>query len=156
MMEGGDVENPGRAENSVSAFKRAARMLLAGEPGDSRTSKHVAERAARALERLAKHLTRLLGEIGVNMLIERSIAVAASQFPWLQASTSTTEQLESRTSVIQRAMEKQEPESIEDAFVEVMSIFVGQLKRLIGDGLVERLLNEVWPAVFVATAKDTP
>jgi hypothetical protein len=140
----------------MSAFQRAARTLLSGQPGEGTTSKHIAERAAQSLERLAKHLTRLLGEMGVNMLLERSIAVAASQFPWLRVSPSSAEQPQSPTSALGHAMEKQEPGVISDAFVEVLSIFVGLLKRLIGDGLVDALLNEVWPATFVPAVKDTP
>ena len=142
-------------ENPASAFERAARRLLAGRPSDGNSSNHVAERATQGFERIAKHLTRLLGETGVQMLMERSIAIATSRFPWLGAASSAGQQ-ESRASLLRHAMEKQEPGAITDAFVDVLSIFVGLLKRLIGDGLVEQLLDEVWPAVFVPAAKDTP
>lgn len=156
MMVGGDVEKTGAGENPTGAFQRAARMLLASRPGESNGSVHVAERAAQALEQLASHLSRLLGDMGVTMLLERSIAVAARQYPWLRGAPTNADRPESRTSVLRRAMEQQEPGPINDAFIEVMSIFVGLLKRLIGDGLVDRLLSEVWPAVFVPAAKDTP
>ncbi|HUS31285.1 MAG TPA: hypothetical protein VMZ53_22395 [Kofleriaceae bacterium] len=114
-------------DNPASAFERAARRLLAGRPSDSNSAKQVSARAAQSLERLSTHLARILGATGVHMLMERSIA--SSQFP--------------------HAMENQNPETITDAFVDVLSSFVGLLKKLIGDGLVERLLHEVWPAIFV-------
>lgn len=59
------------------------------------------------------------------------------------------------TSTLRDAMENQDPESITEAFVAVLLAFVGLLERLIGEGLVARLLDEVWPAVFTHAAKDT-
>ena len=53
-------------------------------------------------------------------------------------------------------MEQQDPAASIEAFVAVLSTFVGLLERLVGEGLVERLLGEVWPTVFSYPAKDTP
>lgn len=134
----------------MSEVRQAARRLL-GQPSDA--PKQVAERAVQACEQLAKHLSRLLGETGVHMLLDRSIVLASARFPWLRAAPA--EQMES-LSALRHAMAQQDSASIADAFVEVLSTFVGLLQRLIGDGLVERLLNELWPAVFVPAVKDTP
>ena len=152
--KGGDVdESPRLGKDPVT--ERAARRLLAGQPGDGNSSKHVAERAARACEQLAKHLSRLLGETGVHMLLERSIIAGAARYPWLRPAGGDGKQAKNPCASLRQAMEPQEPGSISDAFVEVMSTFIGLLKRLIGDGLVERLLNEVWPAVFVPAARTS-
>ena len=132
---------------------RAARALLLGRPEDGNSAMQVAERAVEACERLVKHLSRLLGETGVQLLLRRSIALASTQFPWL---ASTGEQPETPSSALRRAMERQDSAAISDAFAEVLSTFVGLLKRLIGDSLVDRLLNEVWPTVFVPAVKDIP
>jgi hypothetical protein len=146
----GDVGKP------VTEIGNAARRLLAGEPGDGNSSKQVAERATQACERLAKHMSRLLGETGVQMLFARSVVIASVQLPWLRTAPSTTTQPASATSALRDAMEQQEPESIADAFVAILSTLVGLLKRLIGDGLVDRLLNEVWPSVFAYEKEDIP
>ena len=145
--------NPGKTP--MNEIGQAARRLLTGQPSEGNSSKQVAERAAHACERLAKHLSRLLGETGVHMLLERSVVLASARFPWLRT-TGDVEQTENRCSSLRHAMEQQDPGSITDAFVELLTTFVGLLQRLIGDGLVARLLNEVWPAVFVPAAKDTP
>ena len=140
----------------MSDLEEAARRVLLGRSGDGTTSKQVAERATQAFDRLAKHLSRLLGETGVHMLLTRSIVLASARFPWLQAAPADREQTENVFSALRLAMEQQESGSITDAFVEVLLTLVDLLKRLIGDGLVERLLNEVWPAVFEPAVKDIP
>lgn len=134
----------------TSGFGQAARTLVAGQPGDVDSSALVAERAAKAFDQLAKHLARLLGDAGVQLLLKRSIAKASAQFAWLSAGASTD------PATLQGVMENQDPESITEAFVAVLSAFVGLLERLIGEGLVARLLDEVWPTVFKQPAKDTP
>jgi hypothetical protein len=138
----------------VSEIGQAARKLLAGRPGDGNSAEQIAQRACEACERLGAHLSRLLGEAGVQMLLQRSVSIASAQFPWLQ--TASGGQPGPPCSALRHAMEQQEPGSSTDAFAEVFSAFVGLLKRLIGDGLVDRLLNEVWPAVFVPAVKDIP
>jgi len=131
-------------------FGNAARRLIAGEPGDA--SDKVAERAAQACERFANHLARLLGTTGAQLLLRRSVALASAQFPWLSVAQAPGDTV----SALRTAMEQQAPELITEAFVAVLSAFVGLLERLIGEGLVARQLNDVWPTVFTHPAKDTP
>lgn len=133
------------------AFEQAVRQLLADGSGDVSSAKHVAERSAQACEQFARHLTRLIGDTGAQLLLKRSIVVSSKQFPSLAAVSAS----DSASSALRSAMEQLDPESIADAFVAVMSTFVGVLERLIGEGLVERLLGEVWPSVFTDEAKDT-
>jgi hypothetical protein len=128
-------------------FGQAARQLL-----DNGTSEQLAERASQACQRLAKHLSALLGETGVELLLKRSLVLASAQFPWLVAGSSHGD----ATSQLRGALAPRDAESLVDAFVAVLSTFVGLLERLIGAGLVDRLLAEVWPAVFVQVAKDAP
>ena len=141
----------------TSELGQAARRLLAGKPGEGSSSKEIAARAAQACERLAQHLSRLLGGTGVQMLLERSIARASVEFAWLAAARSGASSVaDDGASALRAAMERQEPQAISDGFVAILSAFVGLLDRLIGKALVERLLHEVWPTVFVPAVKDTP
>lgn len=129
-------------------FGQAARALLAGE---GQSSQQIAERATQACERLATHLARLLGDTGTQLLLRRSVAIASLQFPWLVA----TPIGESAWSAARSAMEQQDPETITESFVAILAAFVDLLERLIGEGLVARLLDEVWPTVFTQPPKDT-
>jgi hypothetical protein len=123
-------------------FADAARQLLAAGPGEGASVKDVADRAERASERFAQHLARLVGGSGVETLWKRSLVLASANVPWLSSVGSLRE-----------AMEQQAPDAAIEGFVAVFSTFVYLLQRLIGVGLVERLLAEVWPAIF---SKETP
>jgi hypothetical protein len=134
-----------------SEFAQAARTLIIGEQNDGESAKHVAERAEQLFKHLVRHLARLLGDTGVQMLLKRSILQASSKFSWLMTAPGAASMTAMRT-----AMEQQTPESIAAAFVAILSAFVALLERLIGAGLVDRLLAEVWPSVFTHEPKDTP
>lgn len=129
-------------------FGEAARTII----GESTSSTELAGRAAHECERFGTHLARLLGEAGIDVLLKRSVVLASNQFPWL-ASGPTSDTV---VSTLRDALEQQDPDSIAEAFVGVLTALVGLLERLIGEGLVERLLEEVWPTVFSHAAKDTP
>ena len=58
-------------------------------------------------------------------------------------------------SSLRSAMEPQDPDNVREAFVLLLVTFIGLLERLIGEGLVERLLHEVWPAVFRTQQRET-
>ena len=131
-------------------FRQAAVELLADLAPDG-SSAQLAEGAAQACDRLAKHLSRLLGETGVRMLLKRSTVLATAAFPWLAAATASDD-----ASGLRDAMVQQDPGSITEAFAAILAGFVGLLERLIGEPLVRRLLDEVWPRIFTKTEKDTP
>ena len=131
-------------------FGQAARRLIAGELGDS--SNQLAERAAHACAGFTHHLARLVGNTGAQLLFRRSIVLASPQIPWLAAALAPDDTV----SALRDAMEHQDPESITEAFVAVLTAFVGLLERLIGESLVARQLDDVWPTVFTHPAKDIP
>jgi hypothetical protein len=131
-------------------FRDAARGLL-GEQRSDESSATVAERAVGAYDTLSRHLERLLGATGVRMLFKRSIVLATPQFPWLAGVPRSENASELRDRFAQ-----QDPAAIADAFVVILSLFVGLLEKLIGEPLVKRLVDEVWPGIFAQAAKDTP
>lgn len=133
----------------------AARKLLAAEPGEG-SSKELAERAAGACEQLARHLSRLLGNNGIRTLFDRCLVKASVQYPWLASAKSMPGGAgEDSWSSLRSAMEPQDPDNVREAFVLLLVTFIGLLERLIGEGLVERLLHEVWPAVFRTQERET-
>ena len=131
-------------------FGQAARRLIAGQPDDG--SNQVAARASQECARFTNHLARLVGYTGAQLLLRRSLVLAGPQVPWLAAALSPADTV----SALREAMEQQDPESITEAFVAVLSALVGLLERLIGEGLVARQLDDVWPTVFTHPAKDSP
>ena len=157
MDDGARREHPANGrQHLVTEVGVGARQLLAGKPGEGDSPTQVAERATDACERLARHLSRLLGDLGVQMLFNRSVIIASAQFPWLHATATSAQVPGALAPALRPVMEQQDSETIVDAFVAILTTLVGLLKRLIGDALVERVLHEVWPAVFVREVKDTP
>lgn len=149
-MHPGRAPPPSRRDDLVSsALEQGARQLLAGKGEPS--SAELANRAASAWERLTSHLSRLLGATGVTLLVRRSVSIASTPHPWLATALKAEHLLDG----LREVMAMQAPELIASAFVSVLSAFVGLLQRLIGEELVERLLEEVWPSVFTEGAKDT-
>lgn len=130
-------------------FGQAVRRLVAGEPADS--ASQIAARAAHEIERFAKQVTKLVGVTGSRLLLRRSVILASSKFPWLALALAA----DNTVTAVRTAMEQQDVETILDAFAGVLSQLVGILDRLIGDGLVQRQLDAVWPNIFTYSAKDT-
>jgi len=133
----------------------AVGKLLAAEPGES-SSNELAERATRACEQLARHFSRLVGNNGIRTLFDRCLIKAGAQFPWLaQAKSVPGGASDDAWSALRTALEHQDPDTAREAFVHLLVTFIGLLERLIGEGLVERLLHEVWPAVFLTQERET-
>jgi len=134
----------------LESIRAAAKDLLAGAGSDPPPST-VAEVAVQRFEELTRHLAQFVGEMGVRALFARSVADARSTYPWLAATTPTDPPWVS----LRGAMERQDPSASRDAFVGLLSTFIELLARLIGDGLMRRLLHDVWPEVFPQVPKET-
>lgn len=134
----------------------AVRTLLAELPGEDISSKQVARRAIQACEQLSQHLAKLLGEKGVQTLFDRSVVLASKQFGWLVAAKANPGGATGSTfALLGTLLEQQGLETATEAFVAVLSMFLDLLGRFIGERLVERLLDEVWPSVFPHAVKET-
>ena len=132
------------------SVRAVADDLLAGIGDDSPPEK-AAEVAAQRFEELTHYLAQLVGEIGVRALFARSVADARAMYPWL----ATTAPTDPAWVSLRGAMERQDSRAIRDAFAELLGGFMELLTRLIGDGLVRRLLHDVWPEVFPQVVKET-
>jgi len=130
----------------------AVRKLVTG---DSPT--HVAANAVQTCEQLSQHLARIIGEMGVRTLLARS-AVLSSRFPWLASAILRTASADSPWIALKAAMDAQDPQTASEAFVNLLTTFIELLGRLIGDALVARLLQNLWPELFLspAPAKGSP
>ena len=122
--------------------------------GDSPS--RVAAEAVQACEQLSRHLARVVGEIGTRTLLARSAALTSAGFPWLASALPRTASADSPWVALRAAMELQEPHTAVEAFVDLLLTFIELLGRLIGDALVARLLQEVWPELFPPAVKGTP
>jgi hypothetical protein len=103
-------------------------------------------------EQLAHHLAQLVGVEGVRALLARSVALSSPAFPWLADIISVP--TEDVFSPLRAALEHQAPQTIRDGHAALLSNFLGLLGRLVGQGLVERVVHDVWPDVFPLAVKE--
>ena len=141
---------PGGGPPVTPELRAAAKRLVAGD-----SAAHVAAGAVRACEQLTSHLARLVGEAGIRTLLARSAALTSARFPWLSSTIPRTAPADSPWAALRAAMELQDPHTASEAFADLLSTFVELLGRMIGEGLVVRLLQEVWPGVFPDDVKET-
>jgi hypothetical protein len=134
----------------------AARTLLANDGGGAPSASEAAARAEAACERLFRHFARLLGDAGTRALFHRSLGLTRARFLWI-AGAPRTDALgagDPSWAPLPLAMEHQEPVVAVEAFADFLATFVQLLGRLIGDPLVSRLLQEIWPEVFRRSGKE--
>lgn len=129
----------------------AARWLLADGGEGALSASQAAARAEAACERLSRHFARLLGDAGIRALFQRSLALVRVRFPWIEGAAGAGEP---PWTPLHLAMAHQDPAVAVEAFTDFLATFVGLLGRLIGDSLVSRLLQEIWPEVFRCSGKE--
>jgi hypothetical protein len=86
----------------------------------------------------------------------RSAALSSATYPWLAKTIPIVAPTESPWGALRVAMEQQDPRAIGEGFVALLSTFFELLGRLIGDGLVKRVLHDVWPDVVTRVVKEAP
>ncbi|MDQ3368165.1 MAG: hypothetical protein M3680_22300 [Myxococcota bacterium] len=114
----------------------------------------MADCAALAFERVTVHLSRLVGLTGIKTLFHRSLVLSSRTFPWLVDAAGGSGG-DDPFGALRARMADQDPDAVADAFILVLSTFVGLLGRLIGEALVLQLLHEVWPAVVPDGVKES-
>ena len=122
--------------------------------GDDATPSKLAAHAVHTIEQLTHHLTQLVGETGVRAIFARSAALSSATYPWLARTISIVPPTDAPWGALRVAMEQQDPRAIHDGFVALLSTFIELLGRLIGEGLVQRLLHDVWPDAVPQAAKE--
>jgi hypothetical protein len=135
--------------------KSAAAKLLASAGEDAAPSK-LAAHVVQTIEQLTHHLTQVVGETGVRAIFARSAALTSAAYPWLARTIPIVAPTDSPWGALRVAMEQQDPSAIRDGFIALLSTFIELLGKLIGAGLVQRLLHDVWPDVVPQAVKETP
>jgi hypothetical protein len=130
----------------------AARALLA-MGYDVHDATKVAAHAATVCRELSRHVGRLVGDLGVRAMSERSLYLAGASFPCLRSTA--IDKLDGPYEALRVCLEREAPAVALPAAIHVLTTFIELLERFIGEGLVASLLHEVWPAVFPGVVKET-
>ena len=135
-------------EVSISVAKK-----LFAKAGDDPTPTQLTALAIEAFEQLTLHLSPLVGEPGVRALLARSAARSGLTFFWLAGTIPLTPP-DAPWDALRRALVQQDPRTLRDGFIELMSTFLELLETLIGKTLVRRLLHDVWSEAFPRPVKE--
>jgi hypothetical protein len=140
-------------ESPVEVSIAIAKQLFA-EAGDDPTPTQLTELAVKAFERVTQQLSPLIGEPGVRALLARSAARSCLTFVWLAATIPVTAPTVAPWDALRTAMVQQDPRTLRDGFIELLSTFLELLEKLIGEGLARRLLLDVWIEAFPSAVKE--
>jgi hypothetical protein len=133
----------------------AARQLFLSNSGETVSADRVATQAVDALSKVALHLGRVVGGHGSFTIFRRALSLCARKFAWLPATSDAGDlTLGDPFPAVREAMKRQAADAVIDAFVHLLSSYTSFLGRLIGDELVWRLLDEVWPSIFPQAVKE--
>ncbi|HAT31814.1 MAG TPA: hypothetical protein DCW29_13450 [Janthinobacterium sp.] len=114
-------------------------LTTQGEMGGADVVAH----AIRAWERLAAHLSPLIGEAGFCALFGRSLRLVIPQYPWLTTKQSS-QPIDSLFSTLKENLTSIDPVIAGKANSTLLDTFTRLLSGLIGEALTTRLLNTAW------------
>lgn len=148
-MAEGEAMSPAPAR-----FVELARLLLAQQlPGSAPDA--IAIAGERIYERLFGRLAPLIGAIGFDALLGRTLHVAKAEFPILER-VKVAPALEGRLDGLREAMRGRPTEESRDAVVALVAGFLGRLGYFIGDDLTLREVHRAWPGLPQGGASAAP
>ena len=118
--------------------------MLARESTASETDEAQIAAAERVLGRLQEHLLRWFGPDGFHAVLSRALATARKGHPAL-AHVRIEPRSEARLTELAASAHKYRPAEICDALLALVAATIALLSRLIGDDVVQRLLQHAWP-----------
>lgn len=130
----------------------AARVILA-TGYDVEDSTNIAAHAAAICREVSKHVSRLVGDLGMRAMFERSLYLAGSSFECLRSIA--IDKQDGPYEGLRVCLEREAPDVALPAAQHVLTTFIELLERFIGERLVATLLHEVWPQVFPGLEKET-
>jgi hypothetical protein len=135
----------------AAAVQDFARKLLAQETDASAPLEPGMYATLRAVEKLRLHLGKLVGVSGYQALLARSLALARTEAPWLDAVQIKADG--SLDGFVETALQ-QHPEEATEGGVILLAQLLGLLITLIGETLTLRLVADIWPEAFLTDLND--
>jgi hypothetical protein len=122
-----------------------ARKIVAAEVRNPSSPALVAAAAVRICEKLTECLAGIVGQGGVRTLLDRSLTLTRSAYPWLPSPDTSSEG--ARWAPLHDRLAERDAALALEACTTLLTSFIALFGRLIGDALVSRLLHDIWPDV---------
>jgi hypothetical protein len=123
---------------------RLLRRVLSRHAGAAVDATAVAAAASRAYDDLAQVLAPVIGDVGVAVMTDRALHLAAREYPWLPSSEPGAADT-SFTKVIDALKRLDDPAVAADGAAAVFEAILGLLATFIGEPLAARLVQQAWP-----------
>lgn len=127
-----------------AGLRQLAVRVLRNEAGLDADAAAVATAARRSFDELARVLTPLIGQVGLDALAARAVHLARREYPWLEE-TRDGERAAGPLVHVSTSLEHQEPVLATEAAAAVLATFAGLLITMIGEPLTARLMRQAWP-----------
>jgi hypothetical protein len=136
-----------------AALRQVVLKVLTHQAGADTDAAAVAAAARRAYDDLARVLTPLIGQVGIDALSARAVHLAQREYPWL-ATTREPEHAGGPFTPVNVSLERQDPALATEAAAAVLAILTGLLATFIGEPLTTRLMRQAWPDGFSDASAD--
>ncbi len=131
----------------LAALRPLVSRVLTHHAGADADSAATAAAARRAYDDLARVVTPVIGQVGIDALSARAMHLAQREYPWL-AAPREAEEAEGPFAQGAFSVEPQDPALAREAAAAVLAIFTGLLVTFIGEPLTTGLLRKAWPDGF--------
>jgi hypothetical protein len=121
-----------------------ARRLLAHETAGREDAAEVVAAAERVLRRVYEHLGRWFGSDGIHAVLTRALAHARRSHPALAHARIATDG-ELLLHGAEPGTEAADPAEVASALTAMIAATIAVLERLLGEGLLLRLVHQIWP-----------
>ena len=136
-------------------LRQQARSVLARHADGAAGADAIAAAADRSCGDLVRVLTPVIGSVGVSALTDRTLHLAARDYPWLVPAAAQPYQDDTFSRIIP-FLTQQDPAVAADSAAGILATFLGLLSMFIGEPLAARLSQQAWPdALFSAQTEDT-
>jgi len=138
---GGDVS---MSTSESALYREAIRRTLANRVGDAPANAGaIAEATLKTWHQMSARLSPVIGAEGVDVLLDRSLHLTNTVYPWLAIAVYERERATLLAS-IRKHLADRETDVAAEAGQTLLVNFVELLSTLIGESLTERLLGPVW------------
>jgi hypothetical protein len=118
-------------------------QMLVDHAGPSPDAAAFATATAHVYDQAAQELIPLIGELGVNALVARSVRLIQREFPWLTVAQGIAPEV-SPLAQLRLDLERQATTVALSAAVALLATFSELLSTFIGAPLTRRLLSKAW------------
>lgn len=129
------------------ALRQVIIRLLTEEATQSRDREDVTASVVRVYEQFAYRLAPLIGEIGVEAILNRSAKLTQAEFPFFATNAVVSPGERVRTQLWE-ALKEQETAMVRKASEALLTKFAALVIKLIGERLAWRLLFNLSPEIF--------